>query len=151
MEKSTHQETFLTSAQLFERAAFRCREAETGLRNKLQVLNESKRMEMTSIADQEQLLASALEGYAQHGPQKVLNTRVQYQLESGLDRKIQSHTLDEAYHQLTRLNKNLMNTFHDQALKCGSPSVSEAMKNISTEIDAVNRRISMIRVTAQDL
>ena len=151
MAQTEHHDTFLSSAQLFERAAIRCREAEQGLRNYFGQAGEARLMEMKNIADQEHQLACALERFVESGPAKVLNTRLQYQLDSKLLKKISSRSLDDAVDQLTSLNNDLASTFHDQALKSGSPSVREAMENISTEVNAINRRISMIRVTAQDI
>ena len=151
MTETTQQDTFLSSAQLLERAASRCREAEKDLRKKLESVSESKRLEISNVAHQEHLLACALEGYIKHAPKKVLNTCLQYQFDSSLQKEIHSHSVDDTYEQLTQLNEDLVKSFHDQAMKAGSPSFSEAMENVSREINAVNRRISMIRITAQDL
>lgn len=151
MAESKHQKTFLSSAELFNRAAKRCREAESGLRKQLRAADESARLEMSNVAKHEEHLARSLEGYIKHGPLSVLKTRVQYQLDSGLDKSIQSKNLNEAYENLLQLNKELIETFHDQALKSASPTVSEAMENMSAEIAAVNKQISMNRVTAQDM
>lgn len=57
MAQTEHQDTFLSTAQLFERAARRCREAEQGLRNHLQEVDEIHSQEMKSVADQEHKLA----------------------------------------------------------------------------------------------
>lgn len=151
MAQTEHQDTFLSSAQLLERAAMRCREAERDLRNHFHEAGEGQLMEIKNIADQEHQLACALERFVEAGPDKVLNTRLQYQLDSKLLKNISSRSLDDAVNQLTRLNSELATTFHDQAVKSGSPSVCEAMETISTEVNAINRRISMIRITAQDL
>jgi len=151
MAQTEHHDTFLSSAQLLERAVIRCREAEQGLRNYFGHAGELRLMEMKNIADQEHQLACALERFVETGPANVLNTRLQYQLDSRLLKKINSSSLDDAVDQLTLLNSDLVSTFQDQALKSGSPSVREAMQSICTEVNAINRRISMIRVTARDI
>lgn len=151
MAQTEHQDTFLSTAQFFELAARRCREAEQGLRHHLQEADEIHSQEMKSVADQEHKLVSILECYVQEGPDDVLSTRLQYQIDSKLETEISSQSMDEAFDNLLQLNKDLARTFHDQAIKSATGSVGDAMENIRTEVDAINRRISMIQVTAQDM
>jgi hypothetical protein len=151
MEKIKTRHTYLSTAEFIQRAAERCREAEMGLRTHLSEAGEADMMALKSVADAEHLLACALERYVDSGPKEVLKTGIQYQMDSSIESKLDPRSLDEAIAQLTRLNMDLSRSFRDQASKAGTLHMSEAMDNISTEIDAISRRISMIRVTARDL
>lgn len=151
MLRTENQNTFMSSAQFIQGALTGCREVEQDIREHLQEVDDNKRIEMQHIADHEHKLASALERYLESGPDDVLNTRLQYQLDGKILENYKVNNLQDALKKLTRFNNKLATTFHDQAEKSGSPSVSEAMANLSSEFEALNRKISMIQVADQDV
>jgi len=149
MIHTENDQTFLSYGELFSHCAGRCREAERAIRSRLDKLDAPYSKAMELVADAEHRLATDLAGYAEKGPDNLVCTRVQYTLEESAPAEARS--LADALQNVVRVNEQLAEVLSDQADKAALDTLRETLETIGREIEAVNRRISMIRVTARDV
>ena len=104
---------------------------------------------MALVAQEERELAGQLAEYAENGPANIVCTRLQYTLEE--PGQPVAHSADAALENVTRVNRALAAILRDLTEKLAPDTVCESLEAFRLAVDAVNRRISMILVTARDL
>jgi hypothetical protein len=149
MIQTENQQTFLSYGELFSRSAQRCLEAERCIRNYIDEVDAPYSHAIELIADAEHRLATDLAGYAEKGPDNIVCTRVQYTLEETA--LSAAENLTRALHNVTRVNQQLAEVLVEEADKVPLDTLRETLVALDLEIETVNRQISMIRLTAQDI
>jgi hypothetical protein len=149
MIQTENQQTFISYGELFSRSAQRCLEAERSIRNYIDKVGTPYSHAMALIADAEHRLALDLAGYAEKGPDNIVCTRVQFTLDNSAPSEAGS--LSEALHNVTCVNEQLADVLAEEADKVVLDTLRETFDALDLEIEAVNRQISMIRLTAQDV
>jgi hypothetical protein len=142
------QQTFVSCGEFLSRASQCCMDAEQALRRQLADVEQPCASGMALVADTEHALAMQLAKYGADGPREIITTRVQYPHE--LVPPAPVGTPAEALRNVTSINLELTRAVKDLARKTGPVALSDTLNMVADEIDAANRRISNIRVTARD-
>lgn len=149
MSDADHRDTFLSYRELLEHSADRCARAAQALRARLAGAGERETLTMQAVADAEQELSDVLNDYATSGPEDLLKTRLQYQLQE--EEPPAPRSLEEAFERLLEVNAQIAEIFHDQAVKNAVVDFGDILENVRERVDATGRRISEIEQTAQDV
>lgn len=149
MIQTEDQQTFISYGELFSRSAQRCLEAERSIRNYMDKVAPPYSNAMALIADAEHRLALDLAGYAEKSPDNIVCTRVQFTLDDNTPSDADS--LTEALHNVTCVNQQLSEVLVEEADKVSLDTLRDTFEALDLEIEAVNRQISMIRLTAHDI
>lgn len=149
MIQTENQQTFISYGELFSRSAQRCLAAERSIRNYIDKVAPPYSNAMALIADAEHRLALDLAGYAEKGPDNIVCTRVQFTLDDNAPSEADS--LTGALHNVTCVNEQLAEVLVEEAGKVSLDTLRDTFEALDLEIEAVNRQISMIRLTAQDI
>lgn len=129
--------------------ASRCRLASECLRECRHDVEAPWQSMIEQIATAEESLAASLSQFADEGPATLLATRIQYVSESG--QKQRSRTVGGALKQLVQTNDEVRALVSQQAEKALAAEAAHETFQLSNKIDAVNRKISMIRQSSRDL
>lgn len=149
MIHTENQETFLSFGELFSRSAQRFLEAERAVREHLNEADAPYSDAMQLVADAEHQLATDLAGYAEKGPENIVCTRLQYKLDS---KPLPTPaTLGDALKNVTKINSDLAAVLQDLSEKSAPETLQQTIKSLSQNVERVNKQISMIRLTAQDM
>jgi hypothetical protein len=149
MIEGNNQQTYLSYAELFAHAAQRCLKAETALRAQIGKAEGPYAQAVELIAEAEHGLAKGLSAYASDGPVNTISTRLQYKPEE--DAMPPPATLRQALDNITRVNEELAEVFLERADREAPESLRDRVDTVRQEIKGVNKRISMIRLTAEDV
>lgn len=143
------QDTFLSCQELLQRYSRQCLHAEKALRQQDPEVSEPYQKVLERIAKHQHSIVQTLEDYTRRGPKAVLSTRIQYKQPTQPNQDVSSPGL--AIQQATDINREIVAALTEQADKSTPLSIREALGALAEEIDTINRRISMDRVTATDL
>ncbi len=149
MSQVENRETFISFEELFHSFSEQCFSAEQALRRTLQQADEPYSEGLKLVADAQHSLGQELRNCADQGPENLLATRLQYTLEQPRD--AEADTAGAAVKGITRLNRELESVLKDLVDKTPQESISEMIDALRREVDTVNRKISMIRVSMQDV
>lgn len=149
MSVAAKRETFISCAELFYHFAERCFRAEKALRDSMQQVDEPYRQGLELVAQVQHALGEELEKHAEKGPENLISTRLQYtpdqQLEPG------AGSAGTAVQDITRVNGELLQVLQDVEEKMSPESIREMVGALRAEVDSFNRKISMIRLSMQDV
>jgi len=149
MIHTENHETFLSFGELFSRSAEQLLQAERAVREHLNETEAPYQQAMKLVADAEHRLAIELAQYAEKGPENIVCTRVQYKLES--DARPTPSTLEDALQHLTGINLELTEVLQDLSEKAAPETLQQTIETLRRDVEHVNKQISMIRLTAQDV
>ena len=149
MIRTEDQQTFLSYGELFSRSAQRCLAAEKSIREHIPQLQEPYSQAAELVAEAEHRLATDLTEFASKSPDNIVCTRVQYKLDETPPPAPQ--TVADAMANLTQVNEQLATMLLDQADKTELDTLRDTLETLHQEIEATNKRISMIRITAEDI
>ncbi|MEE4144882.1 MAG: hypothetical protein V2I26_08790 [Halieaceae bacterium] len=149
MIRTENQQTFMSYGELLSRSAQRCLEAERSIRHHIDTIEPPHSKAMEQIADAEHRLAMDLAAYAEKGPENIVCTRVQFTLDENVSSEAEN--LTEALHNVTGINNRLAEVLVEEADKVTLDALRDTLEMLDLEIESVNRQISMIRLTANDI
>lgn len=142
-------ETFISYRELLSRSAQQCTQAGRSVMAYVTEVRPPYREAMVLVAREERELGVKLEGYAEKSAASVICTRLQYKPEEG--ELPTPRSPDTALQNVTQVNRELVAILQDLADKSAPDTVYESLDAIRQNIDRVNKRISMILLTAQDV
>ena len=142
-------ETFLSYGELFSRSSRRCLAAERSVRSHIAGANARDTQAMTLVADAEHDLAMNLAAYAESGMESIVCTRLQYKLDTAMP--AHPDNPEDALENVTSINIDLADLLGDLAEKAAPETLRDNLKNLREVVEAVNRRISTIRLSTQDI
>ncbi|MEE4276867.1 MAG: hypothetical protein V2I82_00195 [Halieaceae bacterium] len=142
-------DTFIAYGDLLRELATQCRRSEGYLRERQgpDLSNVDQLAEW--VARRQGRLATGLSRCADQGPRKLVERRLQYKPhyrawnEPG-DRRA-------ALESVVALNRIVTEVLDEEADKSVAIEIGEQMADLTAQIDAVNRKISLALVTSQDL
>ncbi len=141
--------TFMSYEEVLRESANRCQMASNRLRNSCDDVAAPWRSMIEQIVRAEDGLATSLNRFADEGPAELLATRTQY---IPLDQtKPDAPTVGAALKQLIRTNDEIKALVAQQSEKVVATKAMHETTQLSNKIDAVSRKISMIRQSSRDL
>jgi hypothetical protein len=149
MSVAAKRETFISCAELFYQFAERCFDAEKALRNTMRQVDEPYLQGLELVARAQHALGEELEKHAEKGPENLVSTRLQYTLDR--QSEPESDSAGAALQAVTSVNDELQQALHDVEEKMPPESIREMFDALRREVDSVNRQISMIRLSMQDV
>jgi len=147
--QDSKRDTFLSVAQLLERATERCARAAEMLERCEAGEDQTHRSLLEDVAADQRELVQQLELYRRDGPENVLTTRLQYRAP---EREQQApHSAQEALQYTTAVNNDVAQLLEEQVLKLAAPETAEQLEDLHQAVVSTNRQISMARVTGEDI
>ena len=141
--------TFVSYRELLNLAARRCRLAEQALVRIAGNSDTPAAALVREIARTEQQFIEGLLTFAREGPHEILATRMQYTLD--MPDNQQPETLDAALIMLLQTNEKLQGILMQQTEKIQAAETLNDVRGLTGKLEAVNRSISMIRISAEDI
>lgn len=142
-------ETFLTWRDVLSRVADECLASEGYLRKFRMDAREPWQNMIDAIADEQHELATGIRDYLADGTEKLLSTRIQYEPE--LDDCNPPQSIGDALNWSTKTNDEIVKLLDSLAAKFDAEEIHDDLEELKDKVGAVGRKISMIRVTAEDL
>jgi hypothetical protein len=149
MEENQRQATFLSVAEVLASAAEQCLNAERNLRCTLYHVGEPHALALGEMAARERELAALLSGFVGEASENILETRLQYTLDS-IDYP-EPRDPFEAATRLVEVNGRIVDDLREQSRNVVPARVGEALDLLWRDVEAISRRISMIHVTMHDV
>jgi hypothetical protein len=146
----TERTTFMAFGDLLRDLAQQCRSAERFLRRA-----EARGMPAGQdafagwVADREKHIAASLEQCASEGPENLVQRRLQYMPEHHSWRE--PDDFSGGLRQLLLVNAAVVNVLREEADKSVSVEVGETLQDLTHQVHAINRGVSMSLVTGEDL
>jgi len=144
-------DTFISFGDLLKSLALQCRAAERFLRRAGADDAESTvTAEFANwVAKREGRVATGLEQCAQQGPENMIARRLQYKpsYRAWLD----PGAAELALRQVVDLNNAVAEALAEATEKSVPVEIGEKMDDLTRQIDAINRKVSLAVVTAKDL
>lgn len=145
-EKSTA--TFISCERLLEHFAGQFERCIETLCNQSTKLDKTHVHEVEKVVQHEKELVSFLRDYISSGSKSVLDTRIQFAEEPS---QPDIDSPQEALQATTGLNDKMIRELQDQMAKNIPQDFKEALQNLAERIRETNQKISMVRVTEQDV
>lgn len=142
-------ETFLTYRDILSRVADACLAAEGYLRKFRLDAKEPWQNMVEEIADVQHELARSIEAYLTDGSEEILSTRVQYEPE--FEDREEPQSIGAALKWSTKTNDEIVELLDNIAGKFDARDIHDDLEELEDKVNAVGRKISMIRVTAEDV
>jgi len=146
----TERTTFMAYGDLLRDLAGQCRSAEAFLRRaQAGELPAGQDAFAGWIAAKEGHIAHSLERCASDGPHNLVRRRLQY--------KPEHHAWQEpddfngGLRQLLCVNTGVVNVLQEEADKSVPVAVGETLRDLTQQVRAINRRVSLSLVTGEDL
>lgn len=144
----SQRDTFMRYGDLLSAAADKCLVAESALINHKHEANSSWQSMIESVAEQEHSLALTIKEYCSRGPEKILDTRTQYKKQE--EPIPEPASLGAALSRLNDTNDEVASILGQQAEKFEGAEIGEEVRQLGDKVEAIGRKISMIRLTARD-
>lgn len=141
--------TFVSYAELLSAMGDRCLLAETYLLEARSGADDPWGALVEELADRERGLGESLKAFSRDGPEDMLSQRIQYTLEMPTANAPDS--LNAAIDELARTNDEIESLLGQQAEKATAGTIREEFRNLRETVEAISRKISMIRVTSSDV
>jgi len=149
LEQRRERQTFVTYGELLSFVADKCLVAEGQLRSHGRDVREPFRMMIEEVADAEYSLALDLKQYAAEGPTKIVATRIQYMVDTEQNKT--PDTVGSALKVLLGTNDEIEEILKGVAERFPDGEMQDELTSLRIKVESVARRISMIRVTAEDV
>lgn len=148
---SEQRDTFVAFGDLLKSLALQCRAAERFLR-KLRADGSEPMVTVEFaawIAQREGRVATGLEQCVQHGPANMIARRLQYKpsYRAWLD----PDTAKLALRQVVDVNNAVAEALREAAEKSVPVEIGEKMEDLTRQIEAINRKVSLAVVTSGDI
>lgn len=147
----TQRDTFIAFGDLLKSLGLQCRAAERFLRK---VRSDDAEPTVTAefaawVAQRQARIATGLEQCALQGPENMVARRLQYKpsYRAWLD----PGTTGLALKQVVNLNNAVAEALGEVAEKSAPVEIGEKMEDLTRQIDAINRKVSLAMVTSRDL
>jgi hypothetical protein len=144
-------DTFIAFGDLLKSLALQCRAAERFLRRaKTDRGAPTITAEFAAwVAEREGRVATGLEQCAQQGPENMIARRLQYKpsYRAWLD----PGATESALKQVVDLNNAVAEALAEATEKSAPVELGEKMDDLTRQIDAINRKVSLAVVTAKDV
>lgn len=144
-------DTFIAFGDLLKSLALQCRAAERFLRRAQ--ADTGAPMVTTEfaawVAQREGRVATGLEQCAQQGPDNMVERRLQYQ--PSYRAWQDPDTTNLALRQVVVLNNAVAEALREATEKSVPVEIGEQMDDLTRQIDAINRKVSLAVVTSEDV
>lgn len=145
MPSTSHNDTFLSCAELLRTEAQRSDDAQSDLQSTLPLASEHFAGALREVAALEQELTGMLRDYADRGPTQVLETRLQYTADS--EHHPDPKNSHDALCRLVAVNREISENLSTAAGNHIPPEVAEQLETLWRDVDNLCRQISRIQVT----
>lgn len=142
-------ETFVAFGDLLLKLALQCRAAERFLKQRTKA-EAGVTVELAYwVAERQARVASGLEGCAQEGPSNMVSRRLQYKpdYQAWLD----PQETEPALKQVVNLNNTVSEVLQEVTDKSVPVEVGEQMQDLTRQVDAINRKVSLALVVSSDV
>lgn len=150
-DNTQNRDTFIAFGDLLRNLALQCRAAERFLRKARADDGEpTVTAEFAAwVAQREGRVATGLEQCAQQGPDNMIARRLQYKpsYRAWLD----PDTTGQALTQTVNLNNAVAEALDEATEKSVAIEIGEQMADLTRQIDAINRKVSLAVVTSDDV
>jgi hypothetical protein len=145
----TERETFIACGELLRELAVQCRAAHKFLVQHADEVQGTQTELMRWVAERQERVAGGLERCAVEGPDNLVQRRLQYK--PGYRAWRGPDSPERAFEQVVELNNLVAEVLDDEAEKSVPEAVTEHIQDLTRQVNAINRKISLALVVSTDL
>jgi len=145
----TQRDTFIACGDLLQDLALQCRSAQTFLAQNADDADGAQTGLMRWVAARQERVADGLERSALEGPDALIKRRLQYK--PGYRAWRGPDSPEAALEQVVELNNVVTGVLGDEADKSVPEEATEHMQDLTRQVDAINRKISLAVVVSGDI
>tara|TARA_R110002110_G_scaffold415561_1_gene650784 strand:+ start:84550 stop:84999 length:450 start_codon:yes stop_codon:yes gene_type:complete len=149
MQMEYQKSSYLSCHQLLQESAQRCSRAASNLGDQIQHVSPPYDSAMREIQHTQDELAQLLLDFVHNGPEKVLQTRLQFSEQAPLQEACD--TPGSSLKALIQTNQRINDELELQAPNFDTQDTREVFAALRQKVVALSRRISNIQVTERDV